>query len=433
MIGGHGTGKTMMIQLEVSRAVQLHTDDGRKAQILIVVWETKAKELLEYYKSFAQDVNHSPGVYLRVLNKEELCYETQVPFRDRDTTSIINDVNQKLSEAPDRFVYLFIDEIEVENPGLVDLEDLVGKTPFCLGGQIFPWSNLEPHQVRLVLAVTTDSQDLARLLGDTDCELPNMRSKLSLTSTGKIPTEVLWRVFRCSNAIQDVIEYLQIECSTKDKEFGFAVDPKVQIRGHAVRGEPVEWIPCLETEHMVCPNSCKECFLNVIDNALTEKLTDLEAKDGIPLADVTVIVSNSSIKRSPDDSRIKDFFRRRHPNVRVKVNFEMEGLEAPVVILIRNGGHLGSSISLGISRATTRLVIITPEESNIMDKAVREGRVKKVDIVKDPRSIYDHVKIPEDSDKARWSCVGSALHSLQENIPGHLQRVLKDFLEKQAR
>ena len=171
----------------------------------------------------------------------------------------------------------------------------------------------------------------------------------------------------------------------------------------------------------------------MIDNALTEKLTDLEAKDGIPLADVTVIVSNSSIKRSPDDSRIKDFFRRRHPNVRVKVNFEMEGLEAPVVILIRNGGHLGSSISLGISRATTRLVIITPEESNIMDKAVREGRVKKVDIVKDPRSIYDHVKIPEDTDKARWSCVGSALHSLHKSIPDYAQKQLKCFLNIQTR
>merc|ERR1719458_434057 len=140
-----------MIQLEVSRAAQLHTDDGRKAQILIVVWEMKAKELLESYKRFVQDVNHSQEVELKVLNKEELCQETQVAFKDRDTTSIINDVNQKLSVAKDRSVYLFIDEIEVENPGVADLNDLIGKTPFCLGGEIFPWSNLEPLQVRLVL------------------------------------------------------------------------------------------------------------------------------------------------------------------------------------------------------------------------------------------------------------------------------------------
>ena len=32
MIGGHGTGKTMMIQLEVSRAARLHTDNGRNGR-----------------------------------------------------------------------------------------------------------------------------------------------------------------------------------------------------------------------------------------------------------------------------------------------------------------------------------------------------------------------------------------------------------------
>ena len=57
-----------------------------------------------------------------------------------------------------------------------------------------------------------------------------------------------------------------------DKEFGFAVDPKVQIRGHDVRGDLVEWMPCNEREHMICPQERKECFRNMIDSALTEKL-----------------------------------------------------------------------------------------------------------------------------------------------------------------
>ena len=117
----------------------------------------------------------------------------------------------------------------------------------------------------------------------------------------------------------------------------------------------------------------------------------------------------------------------------VRLNFEMEGLEAPVVILIRNGGHLGSSISLGVSRATTRLVIISSDDNNIMEEAVTEGKLKKVDLIEDPRIIYDHIKIPEDSDKARWSYVGSTLHSLHKSIPSHLQKVLKDFLENIAR
>ena len=136
MIGGHGTGKTMMIQLEVSRAARLHTDNGTKAQILVVVWEMKAKELLESYKRFVQDIDRSPEVELKVLNKEELCRENQVTFDGRDTTSIINDINKKLSDKKDNDLYLFIDEIEVENPGAADVKDLIGKAPFCLGGEI---------------------------------------------------------------------------------------------------------------------------------------------------------------------------------------------------------------------------------------------------------------------------------------------------------
>ena len=189
----------------------------------------------------------------------------------------------------------------------------------------------------------------------------------------------------------------------KDKEFGFAVDPKVQIRGHDVRGDLVEWIPCNETEHMICPQECQECFLLMIDGALTEKFTTLEANVGVSLSEVTLIVSNVSHRRNPEDNRIKEFLARRHPGVKVKLNFEMEGLEAPTVILIRNGGHLGSAISLGVSRATTKLIMISTDDNEIMQKAVRENKVKKVDIVQDKRSIYDHIKIPEDSNQARWS------------------------------
>ena len=80
MIGGHGTGKTMMIQLEVSRAVRLHTEEGTKANIFVVVWEMKAKELLESYKRFAENLDHSAEVELKFFNKEALCHEMQVKF-----------------------------------------------------------------------------------------------------------------------------------------------------------------------------------------------------------------------------------------------------------------------------------------------------------------------------------------------------------------
>ena len=91
------------------------------------------------------------------------------------------------------------------------------------------------------------------------------------------------------------------------------------------------------------------------------------------------------------------------------------------------------SISLGVSRATTKLVMISTDDDGVLEKAVIENKVKKVDSVQDKRSLYDHVKIPEDSNKARWSFVGSALHSLHTSIPGHMQNQLKGFLDNQAR
>ena len=126
----------------------------------------------------------------------------------------------------------------------------------------------------------------------------------------------------------------------------------------------MEWIECPQTEHMICSHQCEECLLLKIDSSLTEKLNALGKE--VSLHDVTVIVSNISHNRRPEDNRIKEFIARSHPDVNVKVNFEMEGLEAPVVILVHNGEHLGSSISLGVSRATTKLIIMCSDDNNIL-------------------------------------------------------------------
>ena len=391
MIGGHGTGKTMMIQLEASRAARHHTDAKTDALIIMVVWEMKAKELLESYKRFEADIDCSRKVELRVMNKEELCQYTGVAYQGRDTTAIINDVNKKLSERNNIDTYLLIDEMEVENPGVPDVKDLVGKAPFYLGDVIFPWSNLDPLKVHLIASVTADNQDLARLVDIQDTDVQEMKQTLASQTAGKLPTAVLWRVFRCSNAIQETVEYLQLQCSKKDREFGFAVDPSLQLRGHDVKGDAVEWIPCPEKEHMICPNECQECFLVMINEALTEKISTLESEVGILPADITVVVSTSQMKRIPPDNLIKDFFNRKHPNVKVKLNFEMEGLEEPVVILIRNGGHLGSTISHGISRAVTKLVVISTDDNKLMEKAVKERKMVKVNSVKDSSNDLNHI------------------------------------------
>ena len=61
----------------------------------------------------------------------------------------------------------------------------------------------------------------------------------------------------------------------------------------------------------------------MIDGALTEKLATLEANTGVSLSEVTLIVSNFSQKRTPEDNRIKKFLSRNHPHIKVVLNLLM--------------------------------------------------------------------------------------------------------------
>ena len=210
MVGGHGTGKSMMIELEVSRIAQLHTDADTRAKIFIVVWEMKAKELLEYYKEFEKDIKCDRKVEICVLTKEEICNQTGVQLSGKNTTTVINEVCKRLTDMHHFDTYLCIDEIEVENPGVLVPKDLIGKVPFVLKGKVYPWADLNPSQVHLITATTADSQDLVRIANLTDAEVTEMEASLVALPCGKIPTEVLWRVFRCSNSIQDFVEHFQV-------------------------------------------------------------------------------------------------------------------------------------------------------------------------------------------------------------------------------
>ena len=77
-------------------------------------------------------------------------------------------------------------------------------------------SDLDPSNVHLIASVTADNQDLARLVEIQESDMLGMKQALAWHPKEKIPTEVLWRVFRCSNAIQNTIEYLQLQCSQKE-------------------------------------------------------------------------------------------------------------------------------------------------------------------------------------------------------------------------
>ena len=136
------------------------------------------------------------------MNKEDICKFTDVSYQGRDTTGVISDICKKLSERDDMDTYLLIDEIEVENPAVSEIKELVGKAPFYVGDDLFPWSDLDPSNVHLIASVTADNQDLARLVEIQESDMLVMKQALAWHPKEKIPTEVLWRVFRCSNAIQ---------------------------------------------------------------------------------------------------------------------------------------------------------------------------------------------------------------------------------------
>ena len=70
-----------------------------------------------------------------------------------------------------------------------------------------------------------------------------------------------------------------------------------------------------------------------------------------------------------------------------------------------------------------------------IEKAAGGNKIEKVKVVEDKRGAYDHVKIQEDSHKARWSCIGRVLQSpdLHDSLSAYLLNTVKDFFEVQAR
>ena len=71
---------------------------------------------------------------------------------------------------------------------------------------------------------------------------------------GSVPTLAMLRNFRSSNAIQDFIQELEIQCSKEHKEFGYMIPPEVVRKGHEIQGEVPIWIEAQKHQHMKCQN-----------------------------------------------------------------------------------------------------------------------------------------------------------------------------------
>ena len=147
---------------------------------------------------------------------------------------------------------------------------------------------------------------------------------------------------------------------------------------------------------MICTNECEDCFLGTTEKALKEKIDSFDKELGIEAKDINVTVSTKELKRTQPDNRIKDFFARKHPTVNLKINSDMEGLESAKVIVLRNGGLLGSTISHARSRATTKLVLSSPGDNNILASAVAEKKLTKVCTVHRTNNSVDSIKTTQE-------------------------------------
>ena len=121
--------------------------------------------------------------------------------------------------------------------------------------------------------------------------------------------------------------------------------------------------------------NCGDCFLLCIKSKFDSVLENLKF-DGTPNEDILVILSESSSTRKTECPYQIEFLRSSHPDLNIKSNFEFDGCEANVVIVIRNGGILSYSLSNAISRAVSRLILFIPDDDQILENCCRKGLLR---------------------------------------------------------
>jgi len=338
---------------------------------MLLFMRLKASDLVKHYEARVYDLHRRGNVQIEVMNLKQICEQYDVQYRNRDTTSIINDLCEELSEElNDGPIHLFMDEVIIENPNCSCPIDLLGKSPFVLDGEVLPWSDLDSQAVNLMVCVSPESQDLPQLL---DLDFDTLSAlKEGKPDQGVVPTIPMWRVFRCTKAIHLFLQELQEECSSEHQEFGYQIPPHMSLEGHEISGCKPIWIEVPEHQHMKCARSnCKNCFLVCIEERLEFILDDLNI-DGIPNEDILLIVNSSALTKNCHGTFEMEYLKAKYPNLKIKSNFEFDGCESKVVIVIRNGGLLSFSLSNAMSRAVSRLIIFSPDDHEILKKCAQK-------------------------------------------------------------
>ena len=78
-----GGGKSMLLELELKRVVELYNETKEPVKIYIVVYEIKALDLVKYYQSLVCDFQKRGNVQIEVLNLKQICDKYDIEYKNR--------------------------------------------------------------------------------------------------------------------------------------------------------------------------------------------------------------------------------------------------------------------------------------------------------------------------------------------------------------
>ena len=376
LMGPYGSGKTLAILFLLQR-VQLIIEDeesSEKKQVIIIIWDDKAKDLLKYY----QDQNPAPDG--KIYKKSEAFKHFGILDDNihRETTTIqINQLCKAIKEKSAGYeeTYLFIDEVLVDTCE----QDLLGNAPFVHNGQPVDWSGLDPLDIITYIAVTPDSECFLNPKEYSEVEIRENNKRSLMT------TNVLSRSYRSNISIQEFIQFIQSELKEEGLT-GFNPEPRDVCSGHEIVGTSPEWSPCTATQHMMCNRGCKHCFL---DENILKKINYFlkDVPQTIRKKEVVIVVIENLINRrrykGHEYSRlfVKSWFEKKgFSSSQIKFDFEFEGMESSVMILIQNLGDMSGSLSNVLSRAISRLLLLSPKDDKYLEAAVSANHLTIVPV-----------------------------------------------------
>lgn len=387
LVGPYGSGKTVGLMLHFDRIVKSMQKSKDKIQIIIIVWEDKAQDLKQYYKKVC--IVHNQNISVKVFSRSEAFdhfgKDENLNFFDATTTEI-NSLCQMITEKSIEYLksFLIIDEVTVEHNG----QDILGNVPIILDNlKIVEWSNLKPDKINLCMAITP-MMEVGFLRGAKNYSAEEVLNNNVKTS---VKTVFLPRVYRMNQECHEFLKFLEIQCIEKVFQ-RFAFHPSQEVRGHEIIGEKPKWICVKATEHVICKNKCRQCFLNT---NLVRIITELIEKIEVPQDDVTIIIDETILSRKKhsiiqDKSRkalVRSWFDQIGlESVNIKYDQQFEGMDSPTVIVLQNTsdqhGTFGA-LPTAISRVSSRLIMISPKGNKILEEAASRNLVNTTDKIGD--------------------------------------------------